>query len=96
MSLRDIINDEEKLRDVARVGFENVDTDKSGYIDIKELGKVMTDISKDLGVDPPTPEDIQEVMTITNVDRVPFGFIKSPVNNRKASDRNCPFSLYER
>ena len=37
----------------------------------------------------PTPEfwkDIQEVMTITNVDRVPFGYIKSPVNNRKAND----------
>ena len=37
----------------------------------------------------PTPEfwkDIQEVMTITNVDRVPFGCIKSPVNNRKAND----------
>ena len=38
----------------------------------------------------PTPDfwkDIQEVMTITNVDRVPFGYIKSPVNNRKANDR---------
>jgi len=38
----------------------------------------------------PAPDfwkDIQEVMTITNVDRVPFGFIKSPVNNRKANDR---------
>ena len=69
MSLKDIINDEEKLRDVARVGFENVDTDKSGYIDIKELGKVMTDISKDLGVDTPTPEDIQEVMTKLDTDK---------------------------
>ena len=38
----------------------------------------------------PTPEfweDIQEVQTITNVDRVPFGFIKSPINNRKANDK---------
>ena len=32
-------------------------------------------------------EDIQEVRTITNVDRVPFGYIKSPVNNRKATDK---------
>lgn len=31
--------------------------------------------------------DIQEVMSITNVDRVPFGFIKSPINNRKANDK---------
>lgn len=38
----------------------------------------------------PTPEfwkDIQEVRTITNVDRVLFGYIKSPINNRKASDK---------
>jgi len=37
-----------------------------------------------------TPEfwkDIQEVMGITGVDRVPFGYIKSPVNNRKGTDR---------
>ena len=30
---------------------------------------------------------IQEVMSITNVDRVPFGYIKSPINNRKANDK---------
>ena len=38
----------------------------------------------------PTPEfwkDIQEVKAISNVDRVPFGYIKSPVNNRKANDK---------
>ena len=38
----------------------------------------------------PTPDfwkDIQEVRTITNVDRVLFGYIKSPVNNRKANDK---------
>lgn len=38
----------------------------------------------------PTPEfwkNIQEVRTITNVDRVLFGYIKSPINNRKANDK---------
>lgn len=38
----------------------------------------------------PTPEfwkDIQEVRTITNVDRVLFGYIKSPINNRRANDK---------
>lgn len=37
----------------------------------------------------PAPEfwkDIQEILTISNVDRVPFGYIKSPINNRKAND----------
>ena len=38
----------------------------------------------------PTPEfwkDIQEVRSISNVDRVLFGYIKSPINNRKANDK---------
>ena len=38
----------------------------------------------------PTPDfwkNIQEVQSISNVDRVLFGYIKSPINNRKASDR---------
>lgn len=46
--------------------------------------------SDDKGNKIPTPEfwkDIQEVRTITNVDRVLFGYIKSPVNNRKANDK---------
>ena len=45
--------------------------------------------SDDKGNQIPAPEfwkDIQEVRTITNVDRVLFGYIKSPINNRKASD----------
>lgn len=32
-------------------------------------------------------QDIQEVSVITNVDRVLFGYIKSPINNRKANDK---------
>ncbi|MBO7527321.1 MAG: phage portal protein [Clostridia bacterium] len=38
----------------------------------------------------PAPDfwkDIQEVRTITNVDRVLFGYLKSPINNRKANDK---------
>ena len=38
----------------------------------------------------PVPDfwkDIQEVRTISNVDRVLFGYIKSPINNRKPNDR---------
>ena len=45
--------------------------------------------SDDKGTKIPVPDfwkDIQEIRTITNVDRVPFGFIKSPINNRKSSD----------
>jgi len=46
--------------------------------------------SDDKGNKIPIPEfwkDIQEVRTITNVDRVLFGYIKSPINNRRANDK---------
>lgn len=32
-------------------------------------------------------KNIQEVQTITNVDKVLFGYIKSPINNRKQNDK---------
>ena len=46
--------------------------------------------SDDKGNKIPAPDfwkDIQEVRTITNVDRVLFGYIKSPINNRRANDK---------
>ena len=47
-------------------------------------------IYDDKGNKIPTPDfwkDIQEVMAITNVDRVLFAYLKSPINNRKTNDK---------
>lgn len=58
---------------------------------IKNNNLVITQqFSDENGKQIPAPDfwqDIQEVMTITNVDRCPFGYIKSPINNRKQSDK---------
>ena len=46
--------------------------------------------SDDKGNKIPVPDfwkNIQEVMGISGVDRVPFGYIKSPINNRKSNDK---------
>lgn len=51
--------------------------------------KITQEYSDDKGQKIPVPDfwkDVQEIRTIANVDRVPFGFIKSPVNNRKQND----------
>ena len=69
MSIKDIINDEKKLREVARVAFESVDTDKSGQIDNAELAKVMEGISNDLGVAPPSKAEVDEVLTHLDTDK---------------------------
>ena len=68
MSIKDIINDEAKLREVARVAFDSVDTDKSGQIDNTELSKVMEGISKDLGVSPPSQAEVNEVLKHLDTD----------------------------
>ena len=58
---------------------------------VKNSNIVITQqFTDDKGNKIPAPEfwkDIQEVRTITNVDRVLFGYIKSPINNRKANDK---------
>ena len=46
--------------------------------------------SDDKGNKIPAPDfwkDIVEIRSISNVDRVPFGYIKSPINNRRENDK---------
>ena len=57
-AIKAILEDEKKLKEVAKVAFDSVDTDKSGQIDQEELSKVMAQISGDLGVDPPSKEEV--------------------------------------
>ena len=68
-AIKEIINDEEKLKKVARAAFDSVDTDKSGQIDQNELTKVMEQISGDLGVDPPSKEEVLEVLSHLDSDK---------------------------
>ena len=60
-AIKDILSNEKKFTEVARVAFDSVDTDKSGQIDGNELEKVMVQIASDMGADPPTKEDVMEV-----------------------------------
>ena len=67
-AIKDIINNEKKLNEVARVAFNSVDTDNSGQIDEQELQKVMQQISSDMGAEPPSKEDVKEVMEHLDTD----------------------------
>ena len=53
-AIKEILNNEKKLNEVAKVTFDSVDTDRSGQIDQEELEKVMTQISQDMGAEPPS------------------------------------------
>ena len=68
-AVKDILKNEAKLREVARVAFDSVDTDKSGQIDQNELSKVMEQISGDLGAEPPSKEEVKEVLEHLDTDK---------------------------
>ena len=67
-AIKDILNDDKKLKEVAKVAFDSVDTDRSGLIDQEELEKVMTQISQDMGAEPPSKEDVKEVLEHLDTD----------------------------
>ena len=68
-AIKEILNNEQKLKEVARVAFDSVDTDKSGQIDQDELSKVMAQIAGDLGSEPPSDQEVKEVLTHLDTDK---------------------------
>ena len=67
-SIKDILNNESKLMEVARTAFETVDTDKSGEIDLPELEQVMAQLAHEMGSDLPSKEDVKEVFEYLDAD----------------------------
>jgi Ca2+-binding EF-hand superfamily protein len=68
-AIKDILNNDKKFTEVAKVAFDSVDTDKSGQIDGNELEKVMVQIAADMGADPPSKEDVMEVLEHLDADK---------------------------
>ena len=67
-AIKDILNDPDKLYEVTKIAFDCVDIDKSGQIDENELEKLLSQISSDMGADPPTKEDVKEVLKYLDTD----------------------------
>ena len=62
MSIKNYMNYESKLEEIARYAFDSVDFNKSSQIETKELSKVIKDISINLEVLQPSQEEINEVL----------------------------------
>ena len=63
LSIKDVLADPEKLKKVTKAAFETVDTDKSGYLERDELEVVMANVARDIGVDKPTKEEVDEMIS---------------------------------
>ena len=68
-AIKDILSNEKKFTEVAKIAFDSVDSDHSGTIDASELEKIMVQIAGDMGADPPTKEDVIEVMEHLDADK---------------------------
>ncbi len=69
-----IINDEDLLKEITQIAFDSVDSDENQRIDVKELEKIISQISSDMGAEPPTKEDIKEILK--NLDENGSGHIE--------------------
>ena len=60
--IKEILLDQNKLIQLAEESFKEADEDNSGEIDLMELRQVLLKFSSLFTKDPPTEEDIEEIM----------------------------------
>lgn len=61
---KDILSDEPKFQAMCKAVFDELDKDKSGTIDTKELEAALTKTSKQNGLPPPSKQDIAEAVKL--------------------------------
>ena len=69
LAIKKILADKDLLQEVATRSFNSIDKDNSGKIEIKELKEVLVQISIDFGAEPPSDEEIQEVLNQLDKDK---------------------------
>lgn len=69
MSVKDILADDKKLTEVAKVAFDGVDTDGNGHVDEKELFSLMKNMATELGIPEPTEKDVKDAFKAMDTDK---------------------------
>ena len=67
--IKELLKDETKFKEVSKMAFDTVDTDKSGLIDLKELSHVMEIISSKLGTNPPSKAEVKAILNHLDTDK---------------------------
>ena len=67
--IESVINNKEELQKIIDQAFESVDINHDESIDEAELEKILVQITCDMGAEPPTKEDVKEVMEALDTDR---------------------------
>lgn len=61
-NINEILKDKHKLKKITEAAFKAVDLDGSGFLERNELEAVMENVAKDIGVDKPTKDEVDEVL----------------------------------
>lgn len=61
---KDILSDEPKFQAMCKAIFDELDKDKSGSIDVKELEGALTKSAKQTGLPPPSKQDVQDAVKL--------------------------------
>ncbi len=69
MSIRQILKDEKKFKDAAKLSFDNTDADHSGFVDLSELSNLMNYMSVELGIPLPSPKDVRDAFKSLDTDK---------------------------
>ena len=67
--IQQIIDNDEKLNKIIDEAFASVGKQENDSITEEELEKILVQITCDMGAEPPTKEDIKEVMEVLDDDR---------------------------
>lgn len=66
---RKIYQDENFLNQIIKAGFDKVDKDKSGEIDIDEFTTLIYDVSQKGDIEVPSKEEILKIFNILDIDK---------------------------
>ncbi len=67
--IESVIKNKVELQKIIDQAFESVDINHDESIDEAELEKILVQITCDMGAEPPTKEDVKEVMEALDTDR---------------------------
>jgi len=67
--IRQILNNSEKLHEVAKAAFEQIDVDESGELDREELGHAINEFAKELGLPAIDDDTVNEVFVGLDTDQ---------------------------
>mmetsp|Transcript_28005 Transcript_28005/g.32418 ORF Transcript_28005/g.32418 Transcript_28005/m.32418 type:complete len:95 (-) Transcript_28005:172-456(-) len=67
--IAELLKNQDQVKKICKAAFDEVDSDKSGQIDQKELGALMTKISAEAKIDAPSESDVAEAMTALDTNK---------------------------